>query len=278
MLKDHSLSQALRKTWITYEKKVNLSRNHTSPKNIHQLRISTQKLEAVLTLANSLHSTNHSKKLIALIKNVRKSLGPLRDIQVESATLGNLRDKNLSGHKQREFSTFFARQESKAKKKALDCLEKISLGNDRKRIKKLAQKLEKIELGNDKDKIQSQLDSKMKSSILKFNQLMKNVDPERINEIHRFRIKAKKIRYQGECVNSLTGLSRYDLPKLKRIQSVAGRIQNDSLLISTLESFLAKKKYENDPKAIEIKKRIKDNQEKLIKKYFKELPKIKWAN
>lgn len=278
MLKNHSLSEALRKTWITYEKKVHLARNHTSPKNIHQLRISTQKLEAVLTLANSLHSTHHSKNIIVLIKHVRKSLGPLRDIQVESTALENLRDENLNGHKQPEFSTFFTGQKSKAKKKAVDCLEKISLGHERKRIEKLAQKLEKLELGKEKGKIQSQLDSKMKSSVLKFNEIMKNVNPERIKEIHRFRIMAKKLRYQGECVNSLTGLSKYDLPNLKRVQTVAGRIQNDSILISTLEKFLAKKKHEDDPKALKIKKRIQDNQTKLIKKDFSELSKIKWAN
>ncbi len=276
MLNNHSLSQILRKTWIAYEKKVHLSRNHISPKNIHQLRISTQKLEAVLTIANSLHSTHHSKNIIILIKNVRKSLGPLRDIQVESAALENLRDENLNGHKQREFSIFFSKQKSKAKKKAASCLQKIELVSESKRVEKLIKKLEQVELKQDKNKIQSQLDLKMKSSAQKFNKVMRAVNPENIKEIHRFRIMAKKLRYQGKCVNSLTGLAQYDLPALKRIQSVAGRIQNDSILISTLEQFLAKKKHEDDPRALKIKKRIEDNQFKLIKKDFNQLSVVKW--
>lgn len=278
MLKNHSLSQALRKIWATYEKKVHLSRNHTSPKNIHQLRISTQKLEAVLTLANSLHSAHHSKNIIALIKNVRKSLGPLRDIQVESSALENLRDKNLNGHKQRDFLTFFSEQKNKAKKKAVNCLQEISLGNERKRVEKLAKKIEKVELGQDKSKIQAQLDLKMKSAFLEFNKIMKDLNPKRIKEIHRFRSLAKKLRYQGECVNSLTGLDKYNLPNLKRVQTVAGRIQNDSILISTLDRFLAKKKHQDDPKALKIKKRIEYNQSKLINKDFSQLPAIKWEN
>jgi polyphosphate kinase 2 (PPK2 family) len=66
------------------------SRAKISTRNIHQLRISTQKLEAILTLANSLKSNHNSKNVIFPIKKVRKSLGPLRDIQVESTALKGL--------------------------------------------------------------------------------------------------------------------------------------------------------------------------------------------
>ena len=118
----------------------------------------------------------------------------------------------------------------------------------------------------------------MKSSVLKFNSVMKNVNPESVKEIHRFRILAKKIRYQGECVKALTGLAKYDLQNLKTVQSVAGRIQNDSILIGTLDRFLNKKKHENDPRALKIRKRIEVNQAKLIKDDFARLTSLKWEN
>jgi CHAD domain-containing protein len=266
----------LRKTWHVYEKKVHLSKNHTSPKNIHQLRISIQKLEAILTLANSLHSTHHSKNIMALIINVRKNLGPLRDIQVESLAIENLRDENMKDHKHRKFSTFFTKQKRKAKKKAESCLEKISIEKESKRTEKLVQKLEKIELSHDQTKIKKQLNLKMKLNMIKFNHMMKNVNPKKIKEIHHFRIMAKKLRYQSECMNTLTGLARYDLPQLKRVQSVAGRIQNDSMLISTLDQFLENKKNKHDPQVLKIKKRILDQQKKLISQDFMKLTTLNW--
>ncbi len=278
MLKNQSLSQSLHKTWSNYEEQVHLSRNQTSPKNIHQLRISTQKLEAVLSLAHSLHATHHSKNIISLIKNVRKSLGPLRDIHVESTALENLIQERLKAHKLRKFSKFFAKRKGSAKKKASKCLRNISLSQERKRVDRLAQKLKKNELDNDKNKIEVQLNSIMKSSFLKLNKVMKNVNPERIKEIHRFRIMAKKIRYQAECLNLMTGLTSYNLQKLKDIQSVAGRIQNDGILICTIDRFLAKKKHGKDIQALKIRKRIKDNQDKLINDKFSQLSAIKWQN
>ena len=278
MLRNHTLSQSLQKTWIAYEKQVHLSRKSISTRNIHQLRISTQKLEAALTLAHSLRPTHHSKNIIKLIKKVRKNLGPLRDIQVESSTLTDLRAQKPNGIEPREFSTFFSEQKSRAKKKAVKCLDRISLGNERKRIDKITKRLELIEVQHDPKQIQSQLNSKMKSSVLKFNGIMKNVNPESVKEIHRFRILTKKIRYQGECVNALTGLAKYDLENLKTVQSVAGRIQNDSILIGTLDRFLNKKNHQNDPKALKIKKRIEVNQAKLIKNDFARLTSLKWEN
>jgi CHAD domain-containing protein len=278
MLKNISLSQALNRAWNAYEKQVHLARKTISTRNIHQLRISTQRLEAALTLAHSLRSTHHSKNVIALMKQIRKNLGPLRDAQVESSALTDLRERKIDGHEQREFSTFFSEQKNKAKIKAVKCLKGISLGHERKRVEKIIKRLEQIEVKHDQKQIQSQLESKMKSSVSKFNKVMKNIDPDRIKEIHRFRIMAKKLRYQGECINQLTGSVKYDLQNLKTAQSVAGRIQNDNILIGTLDKFLSKRKHKNEPKAKQVKKRIEFNQAKLIKKDFANLTNLKWEN
>jgi CHAD domain-containing protein len=103
---------------------------------------------------------------------------------------------------------------------------------------------------------------------------MKDVNPERTKEIHHARILAKKLRYQGECVNSILGMKKYDLQNLKRIQSTAGRVQNDNVLISTLGQFLAKKKYSEDAKVLKLKSRVEKNQKKLIENDFSKLAQV----
>ena len=166
MSKNHSLSHSVLNTWKNYEKQVCLSRRQISTKNIHQLRISTQKLEAVLTLANSLKSNHNSKNIIYLIKKVRKCLGPLRDIQVESAALKGLKENEIKHSGQSKFSKFFSNQKTSARKKAIKCLDKISLKHEQLRIKRLAKKLAGIENQKSEKRIQVELDRKVKSLIL----------------------------------------------------------------------------------------------------------------
>lgn len=277
-MKQNSLSQTLKKTWQSYEGQVHLSRTRPSTRNIHELRVSTQKLEAVLTLAHSLRATHHSKNIISLIKKVRKSLGPLRDIQVESPGFSSLGVSQKTGQKRREFSAFFADQKNRAKRKAERCLNDISLGSERKRVGRIAAKIEQNEQKYNRRQIQLQLDAKLKADVLRFNAAMKTVNPERLKDIHRFRILAKKLRYQSECRNALIGTAQFNLDDLKQIQTVAGRIQNDSILIETLDRFLHKKKHSEDPKALKLRKRIELNQLNLIKKDFSLLTNLQWRN
>lgn len=276
MLKSHSLSQLLQNTWDVFEKQTHFSRSKPSIINIHQLRILAQKLEAILTLTDGLHSTHNSKNVASLIKHVRKSLGPLRDIQVEGVSLENLKDQGTAFHKKSEFNHFFLKQQKRAKKLAIQCLDGIFLETERKGVHRLVEKLQEIESKHDKDHIRLQLDRKMKSLDLKFHKMMREVDPEEVEEIHRFRILAKKLRYQGECLNLIKGHPRYDLKNLKAVQSVTGRIQNDSVMLKTLNIFLSKKKHQDDPVALKLRSRIEENQNMVISEEFKKMTKLKW--
>lgn len=278
MLKSNSLGEALSKSWDSYEKQVQIALNFTSPENIHQLRILTQKLEAVLTLVNSLHSTYNPKNIMTVIKNVRQNIGPLRDMQVVLTAIENFKDKKLKSREQSELTRFFVSRKRKAKKKAIKCLQEISLNDERKKINKLTEKIRKIELVYDKKKIQSKLNSEMKASVLKFNKVMENVNPEKVRQIHQVRILAKNLRYRAECVNAMTGIAQYDLKNLKRVQSVAGRIQNDTILLKTLGRYFENKNNADDSKALEIKKKTEANQARLIKRDFENLSPIIWKN
>ena len=73
LLKNHFLSQSLLQAWKNYKSQVHLSRRKASPKNIHQLRIATQRLEAMLTLIDGLKPTDDSKVIVSSVKKVRKN-------------------------------------------------------------------------------------------------------------------------------------------------------------------------------------------------------------
>ncbi|MBC7419963.1 MAG: CHAD domain-containing protein [Bdellovibrio sp.] len=277
MLQNELLSQSLMTNWQEYEKQVHLSRKKSSAHNVHQLRISTQMLEAVLSLASGLSLARHSKNLIVLIKKVRKSLGPLRNFQVEAKSMQKQQDEKSLG-KTKEFSKFFNKQGAKAKNEAKRYLEKISLKHEKLRVKKLVRKIEKIETIKNGIQIHSEIRKVIKKSVIKLNSRMENINPDRAKEIHRFRITAKKLRYKGECLNSLTGEAHFDLESLKAVQSVTGRIQNDSVLLKTLDRYLAKKENRNDLEIMKVRKRIIDHRLKTINNQFNKLNVLKWIN
>jgi CHAD domain-containing protein len=135
-----------------------------------------------------------------------------------------------------------------------------------------------IEAHKSQKQIQDQLNHEIKSTTYKVKKIMHNVNPRRVKEIHKFRIQAKKLRYQQECLNSLVGNSRFDLQNLTLVQSVAGRIQNDSVLLKTLDRYLAKKGHHHDRAANKIRRRVKVNRTKIINTDFAKLNAIKWQN
>ncbi|MBC7467256.1 MAG: CHAD domain-containing protein [Bdellovibrio sp.] len=277
MERSHALSKSLKTTWKQYEDKVHLAKDSQSSKNIHQLRISTQKLEAILTLINSINLTHGSNSIVYLIKKVRKSLGPLRDLQVEATAFSRLNEQKLKGEKLNLFSKFFNLQKVKAQKKAAHSLEDISLKHDKIRVLKLAQKLSLIESKKNKYKIQDQMDHQLKKTVIKINKDLKKINPCEVKQIHKFRIKVKKLRYQQECLNSLPDRLLIDFENIKDVQDIAGRIQNETVLIKTLDKFLSKKKNCEDQKIIKFREDLVISQAKHIKKDFSKITPFEWA-
>ena len=277
MERSHALSRSLKTTWKEYEAKVHLAKDSQSSKNIHQLRISTQRLEAVLTLINSIKSTRESASIIYLIKKVRKSLGPLRDLQVEATAFSRLNEQKIHSQKLTLFSKFFNRQKAKAEKKAVHSLADISLKHDKIRVIKLARKLVQIESKKNRYKIQDQMDKQIRKSVTDINKDLKEINPCEVKQIHKFRIKVKKLRYQQECLNSLADGLVIDFDNIKHLQEVTGRIQNDTVLIRTLDKFLAKKKNAEDKKIIKLREDIVISQANHIKKDFAKVNPFEWA-
>lgn len=265
MLKVHSLSHSLRQQWDGFEKQFQLTRKKASTKNVHALRVSTRRLEAVLLLANTLKSNLKSQKILSMIKKVRKSLGPLRDIQVEELALKELRFKPVEQKKGETFESFLSRKKSDAKKEARHYLKQISLKQKRKSLYEIEKQLQALESKKDRVQMEARLNKKIKSSVLRLNKTISNHRPVQIEKIHRCRILAKRCRYQSECMKSMTGSSIVDLPTLRQLQYVSGKVQNEKVLIQTLDRFLDKKKNRDNLQALALRKKVCDMQSQLMK-------------
>jgi len=273
MQKSHLLSQALLRYWENYARLVQLSSAKASTKHIHQLRISTQKLEAILTLVSNFVPKHQSKKIIDQIRKVRKSVNLLRDSQFEALAI---KKQDNSDKFNSKFTGFFSEEKRHAKKKALRYLKGISIHRQKKYVNMLATKLIDIEAHSDQKQVRSELEDQLNPTLFKFKQAMSKADPLQIEEIHKLRILGKKLFYQQECLNSLRANSRFQLKNLANVLSVCGRIQNDSVLLGTLDIYLAKKGRHQDPDAMQIKKQVKSHRAKVINTEFARLGNNNW--
>jgi CHAD domain-containing protein len=279
----YTLRQTFLSTWKNYEKHLEAANQRASTKNIHQLRISTQQLQAALTLMSALKPIPAVKDLAQFIKRLRKNLSSLRDIQVESITFEKLK---TSDNDSRKLTRFFKQKKARTKKKALRHLSVAAKSPIRFQINQVAEGLTQIEDAQTIPKINKQLHEKLHSTALEFNVKMEKLNPASVKDIHKFRILTKKFLYQNEFLNSFaTATGRKPARRserlfehLKTIQSVTGRIQNDSVLLKTIDQYLDKKSHHHEATPIALRRRIKLNQTQIVKNEFSKFRDFAWQN
>ncbi|MBC7458924.1 MAG: CHAD domain-containing protein [Bdellovibrionaceae bacterium] len=272
------LSETLEKYWKNYANFVHSSREKISSKNIHKFRIATLKLEAVLGLVNTLKDIKHANRITDLLNKIRKNLGPLRDSQVESSLLDDIMDKKSKDKDSKSLIKFFNQDKQHAKKKAQKALENIQLKQEKSIVDEVSKAILEVEVAKNKKQIKNELDQKMKSSVLKYNFILSKIDPAQVKDIHNFRIFAKKLRYRAECLQSLEKKSRFSLKTLKKVQSVAGQIQDDTVLLKKLNQFRSLGKKNEHIHLEKTYNKIGNHRDKLIKKDFSQLQSLKWLN
>lgn len=261
MLKVHPISGPLANAWDHYRNELKASRNKANSKNIHALRVATQRLEAIVKISRGLVSNKYGEKLIESLKNTRKQLGPLRDLQVES-------DANSS--KIKSFSTFVIKEKKKAKQKACRYLEHISLKKEKNLVNKiLSKKLISAEKNQSVKKMHTLLEPTVQSTLVRFNEALAETTPKKMKNLHKFRILAKQLRYQEEALKSVFGSTHFNLPKLKAVQMAVGKIQDSNALLQNMDRYLDHKKHRRDKKTLKAKKKIKKIQKERIQRVQK---------
>src|SRR5215510_2541622 len=83
------------RSWKEFSQAWKGARSKATEKSIHDLRVKTRRLIAVLELAQALSSRNHIDKLQRRFKKVLKRMGPLRDVQVQLENVSQILQKGV---------------------------------------------------------------------------------------------------------------------------------------------------------------------------------------
>lgn len=225
------LLAALRNGWKNYRVELKRCRTEFSNEAVHDLRVATRRILAIIQLLNSISPRPRLKKLTRAFKDQLDEFDDLRDAQVILAEISEILQElpQLQG-----FQKHLQSAEEKMLRTLRKKIKKLETPEITKRIRKTQESVE-TEMNDD---IESQIMQAVDDAYLLTRQRHGWVDLARSATIHRVRIAFKSFRYMMEIVHPL--LKDFPIENLKRMndyQSLMGEIQDAEIFAQTLADF-----------------------------------------
>ncbi|MBN9417472.1 hypothetical protein ABS71_11925 [bacterium SCN 62-11] len=206
------------------------AQDELTPDNVHQLRVTSRKLSSTLDLFSSLVGRGPVKKVRKKLKEVRRSLGVLRDLQRQLEWLCDepLLDDYLT-ERTSELPTVIKQAKKKLK------LVKPS---------KLEKRLEMVDallagLLEDEESVRDMLSRSIWESLLQAMSHADEVDPDNSFSYHALRVAMKTFRYQAEVYAAAGWETRLDhndgWTKIKELHDALGHLQDLEVLACHLD-------------------------------------------
>ncbi|HEU0297259.1 MAG TPA: CHAD domain-containing protein [Anaerolineales bacterium] len=224
---------ALDERWNKYREQLRICKREFSEEAVHDLRVATRRLLAVMDILRALDPHPRVQKARRALKNQLDSLDDLRDTQVMlvdvSESMADLPDL-------KSFEEYLLAREKKLLRKARREIQDIQLSELKRRIEKSRASLEENAKGSDwTARLLSVVDQAYTRAMQAFGQ----IEASQPASIHRFRVAFKKFRYMVEIVNP--ALQDYPAGQLKQMhdyQSRMGDVQDAEVFLGALAEFV----------------------------------------
>ena len=258
------------RSWKEFSEAWKGARSKASEKSIHDLRVKTRRLIAVLELAQALSSENGIDKLRRRFKKVLKSMGPLRDLQVQ---LGNV-TQIPQGRAIADFKDGLQRRERREIKRIPGELKRGTKHRLTKDIKELLSELDHSSRALGDSRIVRSVErviSSRRNEFIKAERRFQRLRPANEEALHEMRIALKKMRYVVEAAQPVLEPSAKERARAMRtFQQMMGDSRDLEMLRTELEKWARKR-----GKKIAIVPALEQLQEKredLIKKITQSAP------
>jgi len=269
---DDSLLSSLDQSWKNFSGAWKSARTKSSEKAIHDLRVNTRRLIAILDLAKAVSGDAEIAKLQRRFKKVLKRMGPLRDTQVLLVNLSRIPQRGLVGD-------FKKTLEQKERREIDGIRDELS----RRRKQKLSKAVEdvrggvcnlQVKLG--REKVHRSIDrvlSSRRNELLKAERRFHRSQPISEDLLHAMRIALKKFRYVIEAAQPLLDDSaRQRAKEMHAFQQLIGESRDVELLRAALEKWANKR-----GKVIAVVPaldRLQEKRDNLLKKIFESLTEL----
>lgn len=260
------LIDALEKRWRNYRGELKRCRTDPSEEAIHDLRVATRRLLALIDMLRSLAPHPRLGKLRSAFKNQLDGLDNLRDTQVMlveiSESLAGLPELAL-------FQEYLTKREKRLLRSTAKTIKALKIANIRKRVNSTHKVLFKAEKGKDRKKELLQIvDEAYGTTVRRY----RNIDPAKPRTIHRVRVAFKKFRYMVELIHPL--ISNFPDDNFKHMhdyQGLMGNIQDVEVFVSAFNKFADKDNtYDPEP----VRQYYKQRHSEIINAFIEDMHQI----
>jgi CHAD domain-containing protein len=261
MTHSEELLLSLDKSWKQVSTAWKKARSKTSEGSVHDLRVSTRRLIAMLDMTQALSKDNHIPKLQRRFKKVLKRMGPLRDLQVQLGTVSRLRQAGLV----QDFKRTLERRERRAVDKIRKQLMKHAKRRLAVRVKDVRSEFTRLQQKLNDDAIHRSIERTLKARRNEFLTSRRRFQPADADTLHKMRIALKKYRYSVEAALPVLGNSAKERARdMQTFQKLLGDTRDVELLRAELERWAAKRG--KKIAAVPVLDRLTQKKEDLLKK------------
>jgi CHAD domain-containing protein len=254
------LSVSLDERWKKYREQLKVCKQEFSEEAVHDLRVATRRLLAVLDLLRALNPHPRVQKARRLLKNQLDSLNDLRDTQV---MLVDVYELMASFPGLNAFEEYLLRREKNLLRRARKEIREMEISELKRRIDKSKAALKEKAGGAGWT---ARLLSVVDQAHARAGQAYGQIDASQSASIHRFRVAFKKFRYMVEIVHPV--LKDYPEEYLKQMhnyQSRMGDVQDAEVFLSTLTEFSEQKVASLSPSVL---KSFEDQRTEIVAKFM----------
>lgn len=230
------LEKSLKKQWKRYCKELKRCQKDFSEEAVHESRVETRRLLAMIELLAGFFPAGRAKKVRRALKHHLDTFDDLRDTQVQLASVGKLRSAFRAA---RSFHEWLADREQRFARQTRRNIRRVKVGPLSKVIRVCRQQLEKTCRKEPPEKsIPALLDS-VHCAFGRTLKLWALIDPRDTASIHCTRVAFKKFRYMVEALACSLPRGQTSLPtRLRQYQTLMGDIQDAEVLLQSYDKFL----------------------------------------
>ena len=225
------LLQGLEMRWENYSNELKNCRNEFTEDSVHDLRVATRRMLALIQLLKSISPQPRQKKIARAFKDQLDEFDDLRDTQV---ILGELSEILHEIPELEEFEKYLLSYEEQMLQDLRTRLKERKTSDIEKWIYKTQENVETWEMNDLKPLVLDAVDD----AFLSVKQRLGWVDLARSSTIHRVRVVFKAFRYMVELIHPLLPVFPSGaLKQMNEYQTVMGNIQDTEVFAQALSEF-----------------------------------------
>lgn len=230
--------------WKNFRTRYKACRAEFTDAAVHDLRVASRRMLAVLGLVKVLVPHPRMKKVRQFVKQTIENLNELRDVQVMLAEVSTSTEVLPE---LRAFQKFLIKREARLMQMAYKRIKQNRLAEPRKRIEWIRASLETEQMEG--GAFTQRLLEAAKQAHALAEQALGRMDPLHISSIHRLRLAFKKFRYTVEMVYPL--IEGFPPERFKTMHDYQGRmgdIQDAEVFLGALSRYVKKHALEGEMK------------------------------